>query len=205
MDDTVNTAADQIIGLYERHALAFDRLRGRRLLERAWLERFCALLPSRSSVLDLGCGSGEPIARYLVEAGHVVTGVDSAPTLIELARSRFPDHAWVVDDMRRLKLGRRFAGLMAWDSFFHLSHSDQRAMFPRFAEHAQPGAALLFSSGPSHGEAMGVFEGEALYHASLSPDEYTALLADNGFSVISHLAEDAECGGRTVWLAQASA
>jgi trans-aconitate methyltransferase len=201
----MHPSAKQIVDLYERHAAAFDRARGRERLEKAWLDRFRALIAPGASVLDIGCGSGEPIAGYLIQCGHCLTGVDSAPSLVALAASRFPGHTWAVGDMRRLDLGRRFAGLVAWDSFFHLDHANQRAMFPRFAAHALPEASLLFTSGPSHGEAVGTFEGEALYHASLSPDEYEQLLADNGFRVVSHAVEDADCGGHTVWLAQAAA
>lgn len=75
-------------------------------------------------------------------------------------------------------------------------------MFPIFSLHAAVGAPLLFTSGPEQGEAIGNFEGEPLYHASLSPAEYRKLLADNGFEVIAHIANDAACGGATVWLAQ---
>ena len=106
--------------------------------------------------------------------------------------------------MRCLALGRTFDGLIAWDSFFHLRAVDQRTMFPIFTAHAAPGAALMFTSGPAAGEAIGTFHGEALYHASLDPAEYRALLAANGFDVVAHVAEDAECGGHTVWLAQRS-
>ncbi len=195
-------AADQIVSLYQRHAATFDRLRGRSLMEAPWLDRFLALLPARPSVLDIGCGAGEPIARYLIDRGCAVTGIDSAEPLIALCRERFPQQAWQVADMRELSLGRRFDGLVAWDSFFHLGHDDQRLMFPRFRQHAAEGAALLFTSGPEHGEAIGNFEGEPLYHASLAPEEYRRLLDENGFAVIDHVVEDAACGGHTIWLAQ---
>lgn len=198
----MHPAASRIVDLYERHAEAWDRDRGRSLFERAWLDKFRAVLPADRSILDIGCGAGEPIARYFVEADHPVTGVDSSASLIEICQARFPDHAWLVADMRMLDLGRRFGGLIAWDSFFHLSYADQRAMFPIFDRHAAPGAALLFTSGPYHGEAIGSFEGEALYHASLAPEEYEALLSASGFHVVDHVAEDASCGGHTVWLAR---
>lgn len=97
-----------------------------------------------------------------------------------------------------LSLGRRFSGILAWDSFFHLTHEDQRRMFPIFRDHARPGAVLMFTSGPSDGEAIGAFGGDALYHASLSEDEYQALLAANGFTVVKRVAEDPDCGGHTV-------
>ncbi len=197
------SAADRIPGLYEQHAELFDRERGRSLFERGWLDRFAALLPPGGTILDIGCGSGEPIAAYLIGRGFRLTEVDAAPTLIGLCRRRFPDHEWHVADMRRLTLARSFDGLIAWDSFFHLGFDDQRGMFPRFRAHAAPGAALLFTSGPTHGEAIGSFGGEALYHASLDEAEYRALLGANGFDVVDHRPEDPECGGHTVWLARA--
>ena len=49
---------------------------------------------------------------------------------------------------------------------------------------------------------MGSYQGEPLYHASLDPAEYRALLEQHGFEVVSHVSEDAGCGGRTIWLAQ---
>ncbi len=95
-----------------------------------------------------------------------------------------------------------FWGILAWDSFFHLCHDEQRRMFPIFREHAAPRAALMFTSGPSHGEAIGACQGEPLYHASLDGAEYRALLEANGFAVVAHVVEDPACGGHTIWLAE---
>jgi SAM-dependent methyltransferase len=193
-----------IIDLYERHAQSWDGDRGRSLFERGWLDRFRAVAGEGAAILDLGCGAGEPMAAYLIGCGHAITGVDSAPTLIGLGAARFPAHTWIVGDMRRIDLGTRFSGILAWDSFFHLTPDDQRGMFPIFRDHAAAGAALMFTSGPQAGEAIGSYHGEPLYHASLDPAEYTTLLREHGFDVIAHVAEDATCGGHTVWLARAA-
>lgn len=190
-----------IIDLYERHAGDFDRDRGRSLWEKAWLDRFLAYVRPSGTVLDVGCGMAEPIARYVIEQGFRVTGIDSSPSLVALCRARFPDAEWLVADMRHLALGRRFDGILAWDSFFHLHADDQRGMFARFADHALPGAPLMFTSGPSEGEAIGCYCGEPLYHASLDPAEYEQLLAANGFSVRAYVPDDPECHGHTVYLA----
>jgi trans-aconitate methyltransferase len=152
-------------------------------------------------VLDIGCGMGEPVARWFIERGYRLTGVDSAPSLIAMARQRFPDEEWIVGDMRSLDLGRRFEGVLAWHSFFHLSPDDQRPMFARFAAHAGPGAPLMFTSGPEHGTAIGEWMGEPLYHGSLAPEDYGALLAANGFTIADHRVRDPECGESTIWLA----
>ena len=192
---------DGIIDLYERHAGNFDRDRGRSLKEKAWLDRFLQFVPAGGTVLDIGCGMGEPIARYVMGAGRRVTGLDSSTSLIAICRSRFATAEWIVGDMRQMSLGRRFEGLLAWDSFFHLKPDDQRTMFPIFAAHAAPGAPLMFTSGPQAGEAIGTYHGDPLYHASLSPDEYRQLLGSHGFTVVDYVPDDAACGDHTVWLA----
>jgi 2-polyprenyl-3-methyl-5-hydroxy-6-metoxy-1,4-benzoquinol methylase len=199
----VQTSADQIIALYERHALEYvaDRA-GSRCSESVWLDQFIVLLPAGGTVLDIGCGAGDPMARYLVDRNFEIDGVDSSPTLVQHCKRSLPSCRWHVADMRALKLGRTFDGILAWDSFFHLSHDDQRRMFPISREHAKPHTALMFTSGASFGEAIGSYRGEALYHASLSADEYWMLLQENGFRVIAHVVEDPRCGGHTVWLAQ---
>jgi len=194
--------ADRIVDLYQRHARAYADARGNRLVEGAWLDRFCALLPEGAAVLDIGCGTGEPTGRYLIEQGCQVTGVDSSPEMIAICQDHLPRGTWSVADMRSLSLSRVFQGLLAWDSFFHLGHDDQRRMFPLFRKHAAPRAALMFTSGPSHGEAVGTFQGEPLYHASLAGDEYRVLLDENGFEVVTHVVEDPACGHHTIWLAQ---
>jgi hypothetical protein len=97
--------------------------------------------------------------------------------MISLCRERLPDQEWIVADMRQLALGRRSAGILAWDSFFHLAHDDQRRMFPIFADHTSVGTLLMFNTGPGHGEAVGEYRGDPLYHASQSPAEYEALAA----------------------------
>jgi SAM-dependent methyltransferase len=196
------TAAERIVDLYRRHAGAWTAARGTELRERAWIERFAGLLVPAATVLDIGCGSGEPIAVDLVRRGHPVTGIDSSPEMIALFRANLPDQAAAVADMRSLSLDSKFGGLIAWDSFFHLTPDDQRLMFPVFRDHARTGAPLLFTSGPAFGEAIGTLEGEPLYHASLGPEEYRLLLDRNGFDVVAHIAEDPDCDGHTVWLAR---
>lgn len=88
--------AENIVDIYRRRAKDFDTDRSRALFEKGWLDAFCALLPAGGSVLDVGCGMGEPLARYLLERGFAVTGVDSSPELIAMCRKRFPRGAWIV-------------------------------------------------------------------------------------------------------------
>lgn len=194
--------AEHIIELYREGAEEWDNLRKTRFIEQHWLDRFLSLIPAQGEILDIGCGAGIPVAQYFLRNHFQVTGVDSSEPMITRCRERFPQANWHIADMRCLNLPHAFDGLIAWDSFFHLTRNHQRAMFPRFAQHARPGAALMFTSGHGDGEAMGTFLDRPLYHASLDHGEFRQLLACNGFIVVQQVTEDATCGGRTVWLTQ---
>lgn len=195
--------AQNIVGLYRRHAQAWVTLRGQSgFAEKKWLDTFVGQLPGKSSVLDIGSGSGAPVGRYLLDMGIAVTGIDTAPELIAIAQNALPKGQWIVADMRVLALGQKFGGLLAWNSFFHLTQDDQRLMFAVFRKHCAPSAVLMFTSGTEYGEAIGRFQGDPLYHASLDQLEYRELLASHGFEVIDHVTEDPDCGGQTVWLAR---
>jgi SAM-dependent methyltransferase len=197
------TGPDDILPTYRRVAGGWDRLRDRSLFEAGWLARMMAAAPGRR-VLDLGCGTGRPIAAHLAAQGCEVTGVDGAEPMVALFRRYVPGATVLCADMRGLALGRRFDAILAFDSFFHLSPEDQRAMFPTFAVHAAPGAALLFTSGPSQGVRIGEVDGAPVYHSSLEPEAYRALLAASGFDVLDFAPEDPGCRGRSVWLARFS-
>ena len=198
---------DDIVSRYEGIAdwFAAHRFAGDPPMESAYLAAVAKALPAGAAVLDLGCGTGEPLAGYFIRAGHPVVGIDGAPAMIARCRERFPDMAWMVGDMRRLSLGRTFGAVLAWDSFFHLAYDDQRAMFAVFAAHTSPGGLLLFTSGPDHGKATGIMDGLAFAHYSLSATEYREQLAGHGFAVLRHVVEDPDCGGHTVWLARKEA
>ncbi len=205
MTNWMTSDAENIVDLYRRHAGAWVTQREQHFIERTWLDRFLELLPEAPSVLDIGCGFGEPIDRYLTDRGCAVTGIDTSEELIQIAKARVPEATWIVSDMRTLDLGTKFDGILAWDSSFHLTQDDQRRLFPIFGRHAARSAALMFTSGPSHGEAMGEMEGEPLYHSSLGADEYRSLLDGHGFDVVEHVVEDPDCGGHTIWLARGRA
>lgn len=196
---------DDVIAAYDREGPAWAALRDRRLTERPWIDRALALAPRSEGarrVLDLGCGAGRPLAEYLLDRGCVVTGVDAARPMIELFARVVPRATALHADMRGLRLPGRFDLVLAWDSFFHLAAADQRGMFPVFAALAAPRAVLLMTTGPRAGTAVGRIGAARIFHESLDPDEYRALLDADGFEALGYWPEEPACGGRTIWMAR---
>lgn len=197
-----NPPSERIVDLYERQAHNWDADRGRSLFEKPWLDRFAALLPPGASILDIGCGSAEPIGRYLIEEGFHLAGVDSSPTLIALCRARFPTQNWTVADMRTLALGQTFHGLIAWDSFFHLSHAHQRCMFPIFRKHAAPGRGVAVHHRTGARRVDRQLSGRAALSRQSVGNGVPRAVGGQRFAVVRSVAEDPDCGGHTVWPAQ---
>ena len=193
---------DEILPTYERVALGYARSRDKSLFERKWLDRMLSYTPPPRRVLDLGCGSGSPIAQYLSDRRARITGVDGAAALLALFRQNLPQAQAIHADMRGLNLSQRFDAILAWNSFFHLAPDDQRAMFATFAAHAAPRAVLMFTAGPAAGEPIGQVENQPVYHASLDPEEYTSLLESAGFDLLHFAPEDPDCNGHTIWMAR---
>ncbi len=187
--------------LYRDIAGAWDAQRNRALFERKWLDKVLERCGPSPDILYLGCGAGEPVARYLIDAGARITGVDFAPEMLAIATRRFPDHEWVESDIRTYDPDTRFDAIVMWSVLFHLTQDDQRAMFPRFAAMIEPGAPILIQTGITAGEGQGTVEGRPVYHATLDEADYRKLFEANGFTDIVYVPEDAGAGGFTLWLA----
>lgn len=205
------TDGDRTRAVYDAKARAYDAARSQSLVEKPWLDRFLALVPEGGSVLDLGCGMGEPIGAYILAQRRRLTGLDFAPALLAMARARLPAGAWIEGDIRTLDLGRAFDGVLSWDGFFHLTQDEQRAAPPRIAAHVRAGGPLLLTVGPRECVSSGqvaIQEDEAeaadhaVAHASLSIEEYRTRLAACGIEVLDFVAQDPACGGRSVILAR---
>jgi 2-polyprenyl-3-methyl-5-hydroxy-6-metoxy-1,4-benzoquinol methylase len=187
---------------YEEIVQWFDDARTKTLMESEYLNLIINSVPAGSSVLDLGCGTGEPIAKFFIDKGFKVTGIDGSKKMIELCKKRFPSEQWIVSDMREINLQQRFDVILAWHSFFHLDHDSQRNMFKIFDAHIKPGGILAFTSSEEEDEVWSDNGGQMLYHASLSTKEYEKILNENSFKVLLHKVRDPECGEATVWVSQ---
>ena len=199
---SLSDLALKTLDIYQSNAKKFDSDRNKELIEKTWLRWFQSLLPSGGSILDIGCGSGEPIAQYFIQQGFELTGIDFSSHMIALAKRRFPQHTWHLMDMRTLQLQQRFNGIIAWHSFFHLTPEEQRKSLQLFVKHLAPSGVLMVTIGSTEGEVKGHIGDDEVYHASLSCDEYTSLLKALKMKVLKLKLDDPECGGASVLIAQ---
>ena len=98
--------------------------RDTQIAEVDWL---IAHLSPGARVLDLGCGSGLPTARQLLDAGMAVVGVDESQVMLDLAAEQAPGGDYRLGDLRELSDLGRFDAAVAFFSLLMLPKSDIEA------------------------------------------------------------------------------
>lgn len=110
-----------------------------------------SLLAPGAAVLDAGCGTGR-VAMRLAERGFDCVGVDVDPSMLDAARRRAPDLAWVHADLAGLDLGRAFDLVVAAGNVVPLvAEGTEGAVVARMAAHVAPGGALVAGFGLDRG------------------------------------------------------
>jgi len=128
------------------------------------LEEFAHFLPPGARLLDAGCGAGEPVARYFIERGDTVTGIDLSERMLTLARRQVPEAAFQRMDMRGLDFPPEwFDAIAAVYGVFHLPRAEHAALFAGFARVLKPGGALLLTLATREYTGQDEFDGEMTF------------------------------------------
>lgn len=151
---------------------------------RKYVELILNGLARGARVLDLGCGTGEPIALYMAERGFRVVCVDESERMLEIARRVVPDAEFVRAGMCEMKLEGGFAAAVAWDSVFHVARERHREVYGKLHGLLAPGGRLLLSAGGTGHEGFtSEMHGRAFFYSAHEPTETVRLLTDEGFVV----------------------
>jgi SAM-dependent methyltransferase len=148
-------------------------------------------LPHGAVVIDLGCGSGLPITRALVNERLNAYAIDASPSMVGAFRHNFPDIPVACEPVEdSLFFDRMFDGGVAWGLMFLLLPDVQRRLIRRVGDILVPGGRLLFTS-PSEpivwNDAMTGEESR-----SLGAIEYRQLLSASGLSVTGEYDDEGE-------------
>jgi SAM-dependent methyltransferase len=105
-------------------------------------------LPRSSHVLDVGCGTGKPVAAALASAGHTVYGIDVAENMVRIAASQVQG-TFLTADMRTYTPPVKMDAVFAIYSLFQILPSDTHKVVYRFAEWLKEDGILVLGVSPS--------------------------------------------------------
>ena len=182
--------------------------RGQAYVDRTlgYVDRILEGLSAGAKVLDLGCGTGNPIAKHIAECGFSVVGVDQSSELLKIAATVVPNAKLIHADMVEVELENGFAAAVAWDSIFHVERKHHAAIFRKLADCLNTGGRLLLSVGGSdeadgpesdsggEGFTSEMF-GQTFFYGGYSPKASRRMLEAAGFDVELWEIDDAASKG----------
>lgn len=149
-------------------------------VERAW-NVFSALIPPKTLVLDLGCGTGRDVAT-LGRRGYHVIGVDLSMGLLREAQSRLSGQ-FVQGDMRFVPFSSaQFDGVWMCASLLHIPRKQASTVLSYVYRIMGWGSVLFIAVKQGYGECWQETEGP-IFFTYYQPDEISKIIQDSGLLI----------------------
>ena len=178
---------------YENIASIFVKGRGLAVngIGTSTVRRWAGTLVRGSHILDLGCGTGVPVSKILIEAGMNVYGVDASPTMVKEFQKNFPNTPVLCEAVEDCSyFDRKFDVIISWGLMFLLPVEAQILLIKKMSAALNAEGILLFTSPPKPivwNDAMTEQESR-----SLGADKYKELITSAGLTMIEEFEDEGE-------------
>ncbi len=179
-DDTafeiVRAGYNKIAELYLKEREKFENWRE--------LQEFCSKLPSNAKILDVGCGTGIPIASYLIQNGFEVVGIDLSSEMVTVARKNVPEATILEMNMAEIEFPpESFDGLISCYAIFHVPRERHAAIFQSFHTILKAKGTMLVSAASCEWEEVEDYLGARMFWSHYDPVTTESLITDAGFEI----------------------
>jgi cyclopropane fatty-acyl-phospholipid synthase-like methyltransferase len=178
--------------VYNGFAATYEQNRGLFDMTEVLGHFYNALSVKKGALLDLGCGAGEPFARFFTDKGWQVTGVDFSEKMLAMAAKYVPEMKTFCKDMRDVDFpAKSFDAITAIYSLFHVPCADHPALFEKMHRWLNPLGRALFTyatkeyTGTDEFDDYKEFLGEQLYYSHKTPQDLYKDLMNAGFKILS--------------------
>jgi cyclopropane fatty-acyl-phospholipid synthase-like methyltransferase len=178
---------------YEQLAPIFIKGRGQAInvIGTSSVRKWVQTLPSDSSVLDLGCGTGIPVSRILIDHGMKVYGIDASPSMVKAFQRNFPRTPILCEAVEDSSFfDRKFDAIIAWGLLFLLPEKTQEIVIQKAANALAAGGRLLFTATYKKNEWNDAMTQQS--SISLGAERYRELLTASGLSVTDEFEDEGE-------------
>jgi ubiquinone/menaquinone biosynthesis C-methylase UbiE len=188
---------------YDRVAHEYARLEGESEWPRMrWVRKLLNRLEPGSSLLDLGCGSGDP-ADVEITKEHKVTGVDISQTQINLARQNVPTGHFLHGDAGSVEFPPgSFDAVISFYTLEHIPREEHMTILRRIYKWLRVGGFLLISTeAGEYDDVMGEWLGVPMFISSFDPESVKQMVDEAGFELLETAIESqAEQGNYVPYL-----
>jgi SAM-dependent methyltransferase len=173
-----NPPFDQIGKRYDESFVERDT----QLAEGDWL---VSQLTPPARVLDLGCGSGLPTARQLLDAGMAVVGLDESAVMLDLAEKQAPGGRYLRRDLRDIADLGEFDAAVAYFSLIMLPRRDIPPLLRQLRDRLRgPKLLAVAMVLGDFDEFPVVFMGAPMTATAYPPDELAHVVERAGFEIL---------------------
>jgi SAM-dependent methyltransferase len=164
--------------------------RNAQVAEGDWL---ISRLTPPARVLDLGCGSGLPTAKQLLDAGIDVVGVDESRVMLELAEQQAPGGRYVRRDMREIADLGEFDAAALFFALIMLPRRDIPPLLSRLRGQLRGPRLLALAMVLGDFDELPIsFLGAPAAATAYPPDELAELVERAGFEILDVTEIEAE-------------
>jgi len=173
-----NPPFDQIGKRYDESFVERDA----QVAEGDWL---ISQLTPPARVLDLGCGSGLPTAKQLLDAGIDVVGVDESAVMLDLAGRQAPGGVYLHRDMREVADLGEFDAVVAFFAFIMLPRRDIPPLLSQLRGQLRGPRLLQLSMVLGDFDEFPIsFMGVPAVATAYPPDDLARLVERAGFTIL---------------------
>jgi ubiquinone/menaquinone biosynthesis C-methylase UbiE len=150
-----------------------------------YLEDLIVKLKPESKILDIGCGAGVPIDKFLIENGFDVTGIDISPKQIKLAQKNNPKGNFLVKDMSKINFPKNsFNAIISFYAIFHIKREDHQKLFNKLFSILKPNGYLLVTMGYEEWEGTEDFHKVKMFWSHYGVEKNLEIIKNSGFKII---------------------
>lgn len=149
-------------------------------------------IPKKGKFLDLGCGTGLPFDRYIMENGYSVIGVDITEKHINSARENVPEGRFIQGDFFNQDFEQNsFNVIVSFYAIFHIPREEHRKLFEKIRYWLKEDGFILVTMGAEEMDRHeGDIEGAEMLWSSYSPNRSKEIIEESGFNILESYHED---------------
>ncbi len=177
--EVVHAGYDKIAKIYHSQRTIYPN--------KALLDKISNRLKKGSKVLDLGCGAGVPVSKFLVNNGFQVTGIDFSKNMVSLARENVPAARFKKMDITQLRFeDNSFDAAVSFYALIHVPREKHAKIYRALLRILKPGGIILFNPcGTIAWEGYAEdYLGTRMFWSHYSPRKTLAIIKKAGFEII---------------------